>query len=248
MSSALCSVPALKTTVRNTYLCSNQTLWKGPTFSETARWLLGEKSSSLLIQLILSPKVSFRFAKGITLRTATKLLSTDQAEPSPLLVRRNKMLLQQKRTQLPSIEYKTQTQQTKHSVAGVFCSNLELDTAGERPCLSVFVEIFVWCTRFSFVGLKPYSQLPFLFYYLSTMCHNFSVELAEGKYTYTLLSNIISRVFQNWQLQNYKRNERFIRVNWVSQFPTSSLANSLPVYGTLLRQNKSTLKPEKIEF
>ena len=49
------------------------------------------------------------------------------------------MLCQQKRTQLPilnidiAIENKTQTQQTKHSVTGVFCSDLDLNTAREKP-------------------------------------------------------------------------------------------------------------------
>ena len=42
-----------------------------------------------------------------------------------------------------TIENKTQTQQTKYSVTGVFCSILDLKTAGEEPPLSVFVEIFV---------------------------------------------------------------------------------------------------------
>ena len=59
------------------------------------------------------------------------------------------MLWQQKRTELPildidfAIENKAQTQQTKHSVTKVFCSNLDLNTAGEKPSLSLFVEIFV---------------------------------------------------------------------------------------------------------
>ena len=48
------------------------------------------------------------------------------------MVRRNKMLWQQKRTQLSilkidfAIENKTQTQQAKHSVTGTFCFNLDL--------------------------------------------------------------------------------------------------------------------------
>ena len=42
-----------------------------------------------------------------------------------------------------AIENKTQTQQTNHSVEGVFCSSLDLKTAGEKPPLSIFVEIFV---------------------------------------------------------------------------------------------------------
>ena len=42
-----------------------------------------------------------------------------------------------------AIENKTQTQQTKYSITGGFCSSLDLKTAGEKPPLSVFVEIFV---------------------------------------------------------------------------------------------------------
>ena len=57
----------------------------------------------------------------------------------------------------------------------------------------------------------------------------------------------MSRVFRRWSLiQNYKRCERFVSVNWeFPQFSTSSPANSLSVHGTILRQNKSTLGPEK---
>ena len=66
---------------------------------------------------------------------------------------------------------------------------------------------------------------------------------------YTLLSNIISRVFQRWLIQTYKRCERFVSVNWgFSQFSTSSPTNSLPVRGTLLRQNKSTLGCKRTKF
>ena len=48
-------------------------------------------------------------------------------------------MAKQKRTQFPiletdfAIENKTQTQQTEHSVTGIFCSNLDLKTAGEKP-------------------------------------------------------------------------------------------------------------------
>ena len=42
-----------------------------------------------------------------------------------------------------AVENKTQTQQTKYLVTGIFCSSLDLKTAGEKPLLSVFVEIFV---------------------------------------------------------------------------------------------------------
>ena len=67
-----------------------------------------------------------------------------------------------------------------------------------------------------------------------------SVELAEDRYV--LLSYIISRAFQRCLIQNCKRCGRFASVNReFSQFSTSSAANSLPVYGTLLRLDKSTL-------
>ena len=42
-----------------------------------------------------------------------------------------------------AIENKTQTQQAKHLVTGIFCSNLDLNTAGEKLSMSVIVEIFV---------------------------------------------------------------------------------------------------------
>ena len=51
---------------------------------------------------------------------------------------------------------KTQTQQTKQSVTGVFCSNLDLNTVREKPSQSVFVEI-VWRTWCSYVGLDSFS-------------------------------------------------------------------------------------------
>ena len=47
-------------------------------------------------------------------------------------------MAKQKRTQFPileidfAIENKTQMQQTKHSVTGIFCFNLDLKTAGEK--------------------------------------------------------------------------------------------------------------------
>ena len=67
-----------------------------------------------------------------------------------------------------------------------------------------------------------------------------SVALAEDMYV--LLSYIISRAFQRCLIQNCKRCGRFASVNReFSQFSTSSAANSLPVYGTLLRLDKSTL-------
>ena len=59
------------------------------------------------------------------------------------------MFWQQKRTQLFilmidfAVESKTQTQQAKHSEKGIFCCNLDLNTAGEKPSLSVIVEIFL---------------------------------------------------------------------------------------------------------
>ena len=79
------------------------------------------------------------------------------------------------------------------------------------------------------------------------------VELDEGKYTLLLVIN--SRAFPRWLIQNYKRYKitrdvrDFVSVNWeFSQFSTSSPATSLPVHGTLLRQNKSTLGPKKTCF
>ena len=66
------------------------------------------------------------------------------------------------------------------------------------------------------------------------------MELAEDRYA--LLSDIISRAIQRCLIQNCKRWERFASVNReFSQFSTSSAANSLPVYGTLLILDKSTL-------
>ena len=55
------------------------------------------------------------------------------------------MLWQQKRTFLirRRKKKKPQMQQTKHSVKGIFCPYLDLKTAGEKPSLSDFVEIFV---------------------------------------------------------------------------------------------------------
>ena len=57
------------------------------------------------------------------------------------------MLWQQKRTQLfilmIDFAVESKTQQAKHSVTGIFCCNLDLNTAGEKPSLSVIVEIFV---------------------------------------------------------------------------------------------------------
>ena len=79
------------------------------------------------------------------------------------------MLWQQKRTELPildidfAIENKAQAQQTKRSVTGVFCSNLDLNTTGEKPSLSLFVEIFVWCSQFSFKGLNRARNFHFFF-------------------------------------------------------------------------------------
>ena len=60
-------------------------------------------------------------------------------------VGRNDRLWQQKRTQFPIVkmdfakEKKKQTQRTKHSVTGDFYFDLDLNTAGEKPSLSVFV-------------------------------------------------------------------------------------------------------------
>ena len=91
--------------------------------------------------MIISSKVSFWFAKEITLQQRNSGALTKEI--------RNNMLCKQKRTQLPIItidfaeENKTRRQLTNHSVAGVFCSNLDPNTAGEKPSFSVLVEIFV---------------------------------------------------------------------------------------------------------
>ena len=82
------------------------------------------------------------------------------------------MLCKQKRTQLPiitidfAVENKTRRQLTNHSVTGVICSNLDLNTAGEKPSLSVLVEIFV-CTQLMHLVKKKYSQI---FYVLNLRC------------------------------------------------------------------------------
>ena len=70
--------------------------------------------------------------------------------------------------------------------------------------------------------------------------------LKVDRHTYWTL---FQEFFQSWLIQNYQRCERFVSDNWkFSQFSTlSPRANSLPVYGTLLGQNKSTLGPEKTE-
>ena len=82
--------------------------------------------------------------------------TTDRGEPLPRIVRWNKILWQQKQTQLPILnicfakENKTKTQQTKYLVMGI----LSWTPQARNRLLSVFVEIFVWCARFSFVGLN----------------------------------------------------------------------------------------------
>ena len=87
------------------------------------------------------------------------------------------MLWRQKRTQLPILKlispWKTKKkQQTKHLETEVSFSNLDLNTAREKPpSLSVFVKIFVWCTRL-LRRAEAYSQLPFLLYYLRAIYNN----------------------------------------------------------------------------
>ena len=70
--------------------------------------------------------------------------------------------------------------------------------------------------------------------------------LKVDRHTYWTL---FQEFFQSWLIQNYQRCERFVSDNWeFSQFSTlSPRANSLPVYGTLLGKNKSTLGPKKTE-
>ena len=114
---------------------------------------------------------------------------------------------------------------------GVFRSNLDLNTAGEKPSSSVFVEILVWCTRFPFASWTVHSTS------ISSLLLNYdvskiSVESAEGRNT--SLSDYFKSIstLTNTKLQEMKEICKF------SQFSTSSPANSLPVYRTLLRQNE----------
>ena len=58
-----------------------------------------------------------------------------------------------------------------NSVKGVFCSTLDLNTAGKKPCLSVSVKIFVRCTWFSFVRLNGTLVTSISNYYF-TICQN----------------------------------------------------------------------------
>ena len=150
------------------------------------------------------------------------------------------MLWQQKRTQLPilnpvfAIQNKTQTQQNRYSITGIFCSNLDLSTSGEKPSLKSSFDVRGSPSKGWTVLATSISSLP-LEYDVSQL----SVELAEGRYT--SLSDIISRLFQRWLIQNYKRCESFHSF-------LRHRANSLPVHGTHLRQNDSTLGPGKNEF
>ena len=117
-----------------------------------------------MIQLIISSKVSFWFAKEITLQQRNSGALTKEI--------RYDMLCKQKRTQLPiitidfAVENKTRRQLTNHSVTGVLCSNLDLNTAGEKPSLSVLVEIFV-CTQLMQLVEKKYSHI---FHVLNLRC------------------------------------------------------------------------------
>ena len=111
---------------------------------------------STVFYVILSSKVSLWLTKGK--KTKPKLYSADRGEPPPHIVR-TKCYGNRNEHSYPfltdfAIENKTQTRQTKHSVTGIFCPNLDLNTAGKKPFLSVFVEIFVWCTQFSFWRLN----------------------------------------------------------------------------------------------
>ena len=57
------------------------------------------------------------------------------------------MLRQPKRAQLPilnidsAIENKTQPQQTKHSIMGIFCSDLDLNIAGKKGSYALLSNI-----------------------------------------------------------------------------------------------------------
>ena len=109
-----------------------------------------------MIQLIISSKVSFWFAKEITLQQRNSGALTKEI--------RNNMLCKQKRTQLPiitidfAVENKTRRQLTNHSVTGALCSNLDQNTAGEKPSFSVLVEIFVGTQLMQLVE-KKYSHI-----------------------------------------------------------------------------------------
>ena len=89
-------------------------LGKGATCSETARWLLGEKSSCLVIQLILSSKVRFWFVKGITLQQRNSRALTEGTFAA-LIAKEWNVLATETNTLLIlnidfAIENKTQTQ------------------------------------------------------------------------------------------------------------------------------------------
>ena len=124
-------------------------------------------SSCLVIHLILSSKVRFWFTKGITLLKRT-LEHWARGTFFPLITKEQNVMVTETNTPLIliiafAIEKKTKTQQNKYSVVGVFWSRLDLKTAGDKPLLSVFVEIFVWCTRFSFIGLNRARNFYFFF-------------------------------------------------------------------------------------
>ena len=151
------------TTIASAFALSGE----GATCSETARWLLGEISSCLVIHLILSSKVRFWFTKGITLLKRT-LEHWARGTFSALITKEQNVMVTETNTPLIlsiafAIENKTKTQQNKYSVVGVFWPRLDLKTAGEKPLLSVLVEIFVWCTRFSFIGLNRARNFYFFF-------------------------------------------------------------------------------------
>ena len=79
---------------------------------------------------------------GVISNSVSPALLTFSDERYYILTRLSPKINQQKRTQLPIFnidfakENKTQRQQTKYSVAGIFCSYLDLNTAGEKPSSS----------------------------------------------------------------------------------------------------------------
>ena len=125
----------------------------------------------------LSSKVSFCFGKGFTLRKRNSRALTkgnlSHFIPSHL-VRRNKMLWQQERTQLSilnidfSIENKTQTKQTKRSVTVVFVITLTwipqvTNRLWHSSTKSSLMHAAFLCRA------EPYLQLPFLLRCIKTL-------------------------------------------------------------------------------
>ena len=90
---------------------------------------------------------------------------------------RNKMFWQQRneRTQLPidgvdfGIENKTRRQLAKHSEKGLLCSNLDLNTAGDKTVFVILRQNLRVMHAVLLRSAEPYSQLPFPLHYWSTI-------------------------------------------------------------------------------